>query len=48
MAKYTFKIFNERDTYVQLNVDNVLNDRKQYGLIYAPGISWKLQMGISF
>lgn len=48
MVKYTFKVFNEGDTFVQLNVDNFLDDRKQYGLIYAPGISWRLQMGISF
>lgn len=48
MMRYSFRIFNDSDTFVQLNVDNLLDDRKQYGLIYAPGVSWKFQMGISF
>jgi len=34
--------------YVQLNVDNVLNDQKQYGLIYNPPISAKLTYAIGF
>lgn len=47
MIKYTW----ERDNYdavVQLNVDNFLDDQDQYGFVYAPGISWKLNVGITF
>jgi len=48
MLKYSRMIHDKYDFYTQLNVDNLLDDTDQYGLIYAPGISWRLQMGISF
>ena len=46
-AKYTFKRgkFNQ---YVQLNIDNLLDDKKIYGLIYATGITGKISYGTSF
>jgi iron complex outermembrane receptor protein len=31
-----------------LNVDNLLNDRKQYGYIYAPGTSWRFTTSVGF
>jgi hypothetical protein len=43
MVKYAFK-FRGRETSVQLNVDNVLNDRKLYGFIYAEPIRWQLTL----
>jgi hypothetical protein len=33
---------------VQVNVDNLFNDRKQYGLLWAPGRSLRLGMGTEF
>ncbi len=47
MAKYTW-IQDKYDAFVQLNVDNVLDDTDQYGFIWAPGLSWKFNMGITF
>jgi len=37
-----------RNQYAQLNIDNLLNDDKLYGLIYNPGISAKLTYQIEF
>lgn len=49
MIKYSWKTADENlDWYVQLNVDNFLDDTKQYGLLYAEGLSWRFQSGISF
>jgi outer membrane receptor for ferric coprogen and ferric-rhodotorulic acid len=47
MARYDRKIgkFNQ---FVQLNVHNLLNDQRLYGLIYASPIEAKLTYGISF
>ena len=47
MVKYTWEV-KGRDTFLQLNIDNLLNDRDQYGLLYAPGLSWRLQAGMQF
>ena len=48
MAKYSWTIRERMDAYIQLNVDNALDDKDQYGLIYAPGRSWRLNMGVIF
>lgn len=50
MAKYSWTMGkeDEYEAFVQFNVDNFLDDTDQYGLIYAPGLSWRLQSGISF
>lgn len=49
MVKYSWETGeNDTEWYVQLNVDNFLDDTDQYGFIYAPGISWRFQSGISF
>lgn len=47
MARYEFK-FRERDTSVQLNVTNLLNDQKLYGLIYAAPTSARLEISQRF
>ncbi len=47
MARYPFKL-KGRDVYAQLNVNNVLDDRDLYGLIYAPGRSLRLEVGCNF
>jgi iron complex outermembrane recepter protein len=41
MIKYAFKL-RGHDTSIQLNVDNVANDRKLYGFIYAEPRRWQL------
>lgn len=41
MVKYAFEL-NGHASSVQLNVDNVANDRKLYGFIYAPPRRWQL------
>ncbi len=41
MLKYTFKS-EGHDASIQLNVDNVMNDRKLYGFIYAAPRRWQL------
>lgn len=48
MVKYDWVMGDKYNTYVQLNVDNLLNDESQYGLLYAPGISGRLTFGIGF
>ena len=47
MAKYNMKV-NDKPAYVQLNIDNVTNDKSRYGWIHAPGRTWKLSYGLSF
>ena len=46
-AKYTFKT-GGYDQFVQLNIGNVLDDTKIYGLIYNSPISGKISYGIKF
>jgi len=41
MVKYGFQL-QGHDSSVQLNVDNVLNDRKLYGWIYASPLRWQV------
>jgi iron complex outermembrane receptor protein len=47
MARYHFQ-WRERPVRVQININNVLNDRAQYGLGFAPGISARIEMGMTF
>jgi iron complex outermembrane receptor protein len=47
MVRYPFKI-SDRDAFVQLNVNNIADDKDLYGLIYAPGRNIKLEFGYSF
>ncbi len=47
MARYEFDL-SERDAYVQLNINNLLDDKDLYGLIYAPGISGRVEFGYRF
>lgn len=47
MVKYEWKL-GQHPTYVQLNVNNVLNDQKLYGLIYSAPTSARLEMGYKF
>lgn len=48
MVKYSFQLAKKHDATIQLNVDNVLDDQDQYGLIYAPGISARLRFTVAF
>ena len=48
MIKYSWSIRDKYDAVIQLNVDNLLDDKDQYGFIYAPGMSWKLNFGMTF
>jgi len=46
---YETNLFKSRyPTRFALNIDNLLNDRKQYGYIYAPGISWRFTTSVKF
>ncbi len=47
MAKYDFE-YRTHPAYVQLNIYNVLDDDDLYGLIYAPGLSARLEVGVHF
>ena len=46
-AKYEWKRWGY-EQFVQLNVNNVLNDTKQYGLIYSSPMTAKVTYGIAF
>ena len=48
MARYDWKSDTGRRQYVQLNVTNLLNDKKLYGLIYAAPLAAKLSYGLRF
>lgn len=49
MAKYTWESQDETmEAFIQLNVDNLLDDTDQYGFVYAPGLSWRLVGGVTF
>jgi len=47
MLRYAFKV-REHDAAVQLNVNNLLDDRKLYGLIYAAPRSMRLEYSQKF
>ncbi|PTY08365.1 hypothetical protein DB347_01930 [Opitutaceae bacterium EW11] len=46
-AHYEFKL-GKRDAYVQANIDNLLDDQKRYGLLWAPGRSASIRIGTTF
>lgn len=48
MVKYEFEVGTEHPAFFQLNINNLGNDTNQYGLIYAPGLSWRCQFGMDF
>lgn len=47
-ATYTWKSARGREQYVQLNIDNILDDQDLYGLIYQSPLAAKLSYGIKF
>lgn len=47
MLKYSWSR-ESYDAFVQLNVDNFLDDQDQYGFVWAPGMSWKVNLGMTF
>jgi outer membrane receptor protein involved in Fe transport len=47
MVRYDFE-WKERPVYLQLNVDNLTNDRDLYGYVYETGTLWRLQCGMVF
>jgi iron complex outermembrane receptor protein len=46
-AHHDFKV-GRHPIALQLNVDNLLDDQKQYGLLWAPGLSARLTLGTTF
>lgn len=48
MARYDWRSSGRHSQYLQLNINNVLNDQDLYGLIYASPFSAKLTYGIRF
>jgi len=48
MAEYTFKLSAKKEMAVRLNVENLLDDQSRYGLVYAPGLSYRLNARFSF
>ena len=48
MIRYEWKSEKGHKQYLQLNVGNLLNDQKLYGLIYAAPINAKLTYGMHF
>jgi outer membrane receptor for monomeric catechols len=47
MVRYAFK-WNDRDSAVQLNIENMLDDRDRYGLIYAAPRNIHLEFNTKF
>ncbi|MDA8527431.1 TonB-dependent receptor plug domain-containing protein [Opitutaceae bacterium] len=47
MISYNFD-FMERESRIQLNVNNLMDDRDQYGLGFAGGISARVEFGMVF
>jgi iron complex outermembrane recepter protein len=47
MVKYDFQVRGYK-TYAQINVFNLQDDKDLYGLIYAPGRSVRLEVGLDF
>ncbi|HLP26817.1 MAG TPA: hypothetical protein VK477_14145, partial [Acidobacteriota bacterium] len=47
MVRYAFKL-DSHDAAVQLNVYNLLDDQKRYGLIYAQPRSAKVEFSYKF
>ncbi|MEX0321740.1 MAG: TonB-dependent siderophore receptor [Puniceicoccaceae bacterium] len=47
MIRYDYE-WKENPTYIQLNIDNLTDDKGLYGYVYEAGISWRLQAGITF
>ncbi len=48
MLRYEWLLRDRYNMAVQLNVDNILDDKDQYGLLYAPGRSWRFNLSTSF
>ena len=48
MVKYSWAISDSIDAAIQLNVDNLLDDTDQYGLLYAPGRSFQIECSVTF
>jgi len=48
MGEYTYLLPKNRAVSVRLNVDNLLDDQSRYGLVYAPGVSYRLSAKLSF
>jgi hypothetical protein len=44
---YEFKI-GRREAYLHVNIDNVLDDQKQYGLLWASGRTGSIKLGTTF
>lgn len=47
MARYAFKLY-QHDAAVQLNIDNLTDDRKLYGLIYSAPRTYRVEFDYKF
>ncbi len=47
MVRYDYE-WKENPTYIQLNIDNITDDKGLYGYVYESGLTWRLQAGITF
>ena len=47
MVRYDYE-WRDMPAYIQLNIDNLTNDKGLYGYVYEPGMSWRLQAGLTF
>jgi iron complex outermembrane receptor protein len=47
MVRYSFKL-HDHNASVQLNIDNIFNDRKLYGLLYAPPRTARIELDYRF
>jgi iron complex outermembrane receptor protein len=47
MIRYDYE-WRDNPAYLQLNIDNVTNDKDLYGYVYESGIQWRLQAGLTF
>jgi outer membrane receptor for monomeric catechols len=48
MAKYEFTLFDDNPSNIQLNVDNITDDKALYGYVYESGLSWRVFFGTTF
>lgn len=48
MAKYDFTLFRDNPANIQVNIDNLTNDKDLYGYVYESGLSWRVFFGTTF
>jgi iron complex outermembrane recepter protein len=48
MVEYKTRILDKYDLRFAINVDNIMDDKKAYGLVYADGRSWRFSTSVDF